>query len=442
MDWGFLSEIARNICIPVPAPYNKLLDSKELLMDCYIKVGDIYVPFSNGMGVSYSTFLRETNGMATIQYKKKLVIADLSDVVENSKIPLCDVVDSLSYIMDLYIMGRLHSSQRTSKSNIIIPSNIVFPLIYILNVLKSSYHMEALLTYTLANSYNNVFDKKFNGYTKDDKMELLFYLILLITFQGTNRDIIHRFLRENSGRSRFIDLFSLVRDYLTIEYIESVLPVIRHLAIINNDQYALVTNIQDSIKFMCPYSIINRQRPEIKKGIDFTDKDEPFIIFQEFNLPFDTNTLPRTVTYQMIQDRLPLDINRVYDTTLEGHIVNVMQPYMHIKHNAETETPDITFKIHYVDRDNKNNILIHILSCHLTSDGLRISSCNPSLTSAEINDSYRPARNILFSSQEKSDIKNAICHNIKKDTSLHINILTISFDSIYPDDCAYISQNC
>ena len=75
------------------------------------------------------------------------------------------------------------------------------------------------------------------GYSTDDRLELLYYLVLLITFEQSNPSLIYRFLGENPLNLRVVDILSLVKDYLTPDYITSVMPNIHRLAIAHNDLY-------------------------------------------------------------------------------------------------------------------------------------------------------------------------------------------------------------
>jgi hypothetical protein len=454
MDWSFLSQIARDISISVSQPYDRVLDSKELFIDSYIKVCDTYIDFSNSLGVSYSKFLYSTISVKKEKYKDRPIIADLTGIVDTNEsteenkfcLSVYQIQQSLSYILDLFIIGRLHQSGGTNtESNIIIPKQYVFPLIYILNILNSDYHMESLLTYTLAHTYNKIFDRKFSGYSNEDKLDVLFYLILLITFEKTNPEIIHRFLSENIMKTRFVDLLSLVRDYLTSEYLESVLPVIRKLALINNDQYIILLNIEDSIEFIGKYGITDRRRPEIKSGKKFSiekSADNLFTIFDTKFGKFKNGYFPRTVTHQMIQDRLPMDINRIVSSTIEGTIVSVMMPYMNLLYKDNDEpTDDIPFYVHLVST-YLGQVYINKISCVLISDGLIIQSMdNSDIESIPIESllSMIPSTKItnidviLNIDEIQTFIQNKILETVILSDDLYVKINTLDANVLYSE---------
>jgi len=302
--------------------------------------------------------------------------------------------------------------------------------------------MESLLTYTLAHTYNKIFDCKFSGYSNEDKLDVLFYIILLITFERTNPEIIHRFLSENVMKTRFVDLLSLIRDYLTPEYLESVLPVIRKLALINNDQYIILPNIDDSIEFIGNYGITDRRRPEIKSGKKFIPSDNILTIFDNKFSKLKSGYFPKTVTHQMIQDRLPMDINRVMSSTIEGVIVSVMMPYMNMLYNDNDEpTDDIPFYIYSVSI-YLGQVHINKICCVLISDGLIIQSINlseiepipiesvlldlPSLKVPNIN-------NLLDIEEVQSYTKNKILEVITLSDDLYVKINTLDANILYSD---------
>lgn len=454
MDWIFLSQIARDIQIPISQPYNQVLNYKSLFIDSYIKIGNSYIEFSHSFGVAYSTFLNTNINSIKEKFKDKPVIADLTEIIDSKSNEKCilninQVQDCLSHILDLFIIGRLDIKLDTNSTILTIPKNIVFPLIYILNILNADYHMEALLIYTLSHTYDKIFDKKFTGYSNDDRLDMLFYLILLITFEKTNPDIVYKFLSQNSGNRRFVDLLSLIKDYLTSEYLESVLPIIRKLALINSDQYIVISDMNDSIKFIGNYGITDKRRPEIKIGKKFDDKSNPLIIFDNKFSNFKPGYFPKTVTYQMIEDRLPIDINRTSSITIEGYIVSIMLPYMNLLFKDEN-TDDIPFYLFLVNISNTGQIYINKIQCLLFSDGLIIHSINPldidqmsiellsneivslkPLNNKSLDDLFNLSNHILNLSEIQFYIKSKILDTISKLDDLFIDIHILDANELY-----------
>lgn len=445
MDWNFLTRIARDIQIPIVSPYRKLSESKLLFVDCYIKVGKTYIDFSNGFGVAYSKFLRSTFTLRKDFHNNKPIIADLTEIVDKSGLSLDDVKTALSLILDLFILGRLTHrgitvTPQILQAGLLIPKQIVFPLMYLLNVLEAEYHIEALLTYTLAHLYNKVYDKSFVGYSTDDRLELLYYLVLLITFEQSNPALIYRFLSENTT-SRFVDILSLVKDYLTPDYITSVIPTIYRLSIAHNDMYVIVDNSCDSIEFIkthnCTIGITDRRRPELKPIGELTDLDIPLIIYNNLGYNLRIKHLPRMITYQMVQDRLPLDINRTTVINIEGAIVSVLLPYIHTCHFADSPT-NLTFHIYYADFDTAGNINVRQVICHLTSDGIILQQIIPFIQCISSNSTT------IFTEDNISlvtrQVKELLSKTDPADTHYVVVVSELQFGSLYPDDYITVSD--
>ena len=237
---GFLSDIACDIKIPIVQPYNKSLKFKELLYDCYIKVNDKYIPFIDAYGQAHADFIKSTINQRSMEYQGRPVVADLTHICQEFSMMTSDVEKSLMIILDLFIIGRLHHRQTNAVDELLIPSDIIFQVMYILNLLRAKYHIEALFTLTLADVYNRIFDCSFLGYSKQDRANIRFYLTILISFEPTNTEIIYHFLQQNCVNSRFVDLFGIIKDYLTDRYYQEISPIFERLAVANNDQYFFI----------------------------------------------------------------------------------------------------------------------------------------------------------------------------------------------------------
>lgn len=419
MDWSFLSDIACDIRIPIVQPYNRLLKYKELLYDCYVKVNDRYIPFIDGYAQAYAEFIKQTMNQRTLEHQGRPVIADLTQICQEFSMMTTDIEKSLMIILDLYIMGRLHHRQTNIVDELVIPSSIIFQVMYILNILNSKYHIEALLTLTLADVYNRIFDSPFPGYTKQDRANIRFYLTILISFEPTNTEIIYHFLQQNSMNSRFVDLFGIIRDYLTEKYYTEVIPILQRLTIANSDQYYFADG-HHGISFLNNITIVDRRHATINTLKELQEMDKkPFILRNPRSLQIFPTTITKIITPQMIQDRLPLDINRNIHITIEGMISSIIYPIIKTYFFTDNTLPSTIFSLYYVP--NTNNILYKIqvsLSIDLVSFNIKTENITPQteITDDEIID-------YIFKNSQVLDLAEKF-----------LSVSLLEFSSLYPDD--------
>ena len=428
MDWEFLTDISLDIEIPIVQPYNRLLKNKSHFYDCYIKIGDVYVDFINGHGLAYSDFLASTLSSRTELYNNRPVIADLTLITREFGMAVASIQDTISTILDLYILGRLHHRQATPVDTLLISKKVIFPVLYILNILGSRYHIDALLTFALAEIYNKIFERSFSGYSKEDRQSVRFYLTLLIGFESSNTEIIYRFLYQNRNYCRFVDLLGVIKDYMTLTYYQEIAPIINRLMIAGSDQYIIMESTS-GIPFFEPLTIVDRRQPTFKSASSFDSKDQPCIIFNTRNYSLPAIGITRIITPQMIQDRLPLDINRVVNITLEGVLCSILLPIIKVYFTPDTltdKTP-LVFSIHYVAEPAPAlTCMVHRVDLVLTVDSLSLT--------------LNPGEN--FRGDKKEELNGQLTNYIlmaARDKVL-INIKMIDFDEHYPEDVGHVSN--
>lgn len=333
-------------------------------------------------------------------------------------------------ISNLFIMGRLNNKQATVLDYLIIDRNIIFPIIHILNVIEAEYHADSLLTYILANVYNKIFDKKFTGYSEEDRIYIRFFIVLLITFEEKNSSTIHNFLIHNRPYTRFIDLFGIIRDTIDSAYFEKVKSIIQRLMIVNNDQYLLTdsSDYQFIINFGKNYKIGDRRLAKIKSSDSFSSNEIPLVIFDIRNIKYFIEGQTKIITPQMVEDRLPLDINRIRSITLEGEIVSVILPILSEYFNKHKE--DVTFILHFVTFDRHSKFNLYQINAELSNDALIMKSKN--ITSQSL---MNFSKDEILENESKNTIYKFI-KNIKKTNLISIN--NINFEDVYPNENDFI----
>lgn len=436
MDWNFLGEISNNVEIPIVQPYNRLILNKETLYDCYIKIENTYVEFIDGYALSYSELFSSTvdNRTETDTYQNLPVIVDLTDIMKQLYMNVQNMKESLMVILDLFILGRLHHRNTTPISSITIKKHIIFPVLYLLNVLGSKYHIDALITYTLADIYNKIFERPFGGYSKEDRMNIRFYMTILFNFESTNTEIIYRFLRQNSSHSRLVDLLGVIRDYLSVQYYEDISDILKRLMIANNDQYIILeTNI--SIPFVGKYGIIDRRQPTLKSSTSFTSDDIPLILFNTHNYQLPQMNTNRIITPQMIQDRLPLDINRYLYITLEGALTAILYPIVkNYFENINDNSQESLFYVYFI-----NNVTlvekcnVYKIQLKLSRDSLIISFS--SLTQIEMFEFDPNSSNTI-----ENQLKTHILSIASSEGEILVSINIIEFNDIYHEIVSQIND--
>ena len=124
-----------------------------------------------------------------------------------------------------------------------------------------------------------------------------------------------------------------------------------------------------------------------------------------------------------------------------------MLPYMNIRlresYSTSEEDYDIPFKIHYVYRNDFNQIEITQIQCILSIDGLVIhQACKGYEKKINLNNIkiYKKNRKILFNEKEKKIIRKEIHKNIIQDNELYVSLKYLSFNDIYPEKYRKISN--
>lgn len=425
MDWEFLSDISVDVSVPIVQPFNQLICNKDKFYNCYIKINDRYIDFIDGYGLAYSDFLNQTYENRVETYRDRPVIADLTRIMKELGLNYEIMSLAIETILELYILGRLHHRQTTIVETSIIQKQVFFPVMYLLNILGSTYHVETLLTFTLAELYRKIYEQRFIGYSKEDRAKIRFYLTLMITFEPTNPLIIYQFLNQNRQNCRFTDLFGVIRDYITPTYYSDANEIIHRLIVASEDQY-VITEGDYGIHFISSYHIIDRRQPSFKHA---SDCDTPCILFntRNYTLP----TLQRIITPQMIQDRLPLDINRKINITLEGEICSILYPIIQIYfghtnsqyngHDLSNLEP-IEFNIYYIHEPNicLSNSLYRV-NLYLTFESLNItlSSIDP----------FKPTD----IQNAKQELLQHIINIATENNQTLINLTEMTFEQIYPE---------
>ena len=426
MDWEFLSEISADLDIPIVQPYNRIITNKESFYDSYIKIDNEYVEFIDGLGLSYSDFLYSTAESRTEKHNDKPVIADLTDIMKQLMMDMDYIRETLSTILDLFILGRLHHRNTKPVSKLRISKRVIFPVLYLLNILGAKYHVDALITYTLVDIYNKIFERKFYGYTKDDRQNIRFYLTILINFESSNTEIIYRFLRQNSEHSRLIDLLGVIKDYMAIEYYEEVSDIIKKLMIANNDRYIII-QAPVSIHFLDKYGIIDRRQPILKPASQFSDDDKLLIIYNAVNYQLPPLNMTKIITPQMLQDRLPLDINRDIYITLEGAITAILYPIIKLCFDRNARD-SIDFCIYFINSNVFSEYSnIYRIQLNLTGDSLKMTLT--ALSNDEILDTTSWDTNKVTDFDLNTHLINIASNN----SEILVSIELIEFQDIYPE---------
>lgn len=196
----------------------------------------------------------------------------------------------------------------------------------------------------------------------------------------------------------------------------------------------LVSDSCDSIEFIKSPSITigitDRRRPELKSISEMSDMDIPLIIYNDRGYNLKIKHLPRMITYQMVQDRLPLDINRSTTVNIEGPIVSVLLPYIHTCHFADSPT-NLNFNVYYADFDTAGNINVRSIICHLTSDGVILQQIIPFIQciNPAINTNVFDNANIR---SVETKIKEVLSGS--DDPNYVVVVSELQFSTLYPDD--------
>ena len=294
----------------------------------------------------------------------------------------------------------------------------------------AKYHADALITYALVEIYNKIFERSFYGYSKDDRQNIRFYLTILINFESSKTEIIYRFLRQNSEHSRIVDLFGVIKDYISLQYYDEVSNILKRLMIANNDRYIIMES-GISISFIDKYGIVERSQPILKLAKEFKSTDDPLIIYNTINYQLPPLNVSRIVTHQMMQDRLPLDINRNIYITLEGVITAILYPIIKLYFDRKSDIP-IDFKIYFIDSSYlKENSDIYRINLKLYGDSLDI--CLTEINTDEM---------IIFNNEQNIELqlKNHIINIGISNSETLICINTIEFSDMYPDVSNYVNN--